>query len=345
MKGIKVRVLAVAMLAMAFVFSAVPASANTITHTFDFQTSVKPWTAQADKLPVNEHTLVVKEYAKGNNYAAMSTTGADSVWMLTSFLASPNPAGTIPTVKVAFNARNFGTSGTEQPIIYVGSQAPPSPLAFKELGKPLGEKWQSYSYELSLYSKVVWVAIGYKTEKPNWAGFDNVIVKMDNQLPSPTGIGVQPMPSDGYFYDFGETVKPWAPFSDGFPVNEHTLVLKQDSTGNGYAAMTTVDTIKDPSGVWMIHSYPSTANSIKVSFWARNFEGTEKVHPMVFVGTTKPVNILEFKAVGEPLTEKWHYYEYTVPMKASFITVAVGYMTGGNNWSGFDNLSVKFFNQ
>jgi hypothetical protein len=348
MKGIKVRVFAVATLAMAFVLSAMPAAANTITHTFNFQSSVKPWVAQTDKLPVNEHTLVIKEYLKGDNYAAMSTTGADSVWMVASFLASPNPAGSIPTVKVAFDARNFGTSGTEQPIVYVGSGAPPSILAFKDVGKLLNENWQTYSYEQSLYSKVVWVAIGYRTDKPNWAGFDNIIVKMDNQLPSPTGpadITVQPSANQSYLYTFAATVSPWTPFGDGFPVNEHTLVLKKDETGNGYAAMTMVDSIKDPSGVWMMHSFPTTTNSVKVAFAARNFEGSGKVQPVIFVGSTKPVSILEFKPLGEFLTDKWQAYEYIVPMKASTTVVAVGYMADGANWAGIDNLAIKFFNQ
>src|SRR6185436_5264610 len=113
MKGIIGKVLMVAVLSLTTFAAALPASAGSSYHTFDFKESVKPWMPFAHSGKITEQTLTLKYEVQDNGYAALLAPDADAIGMWTSFTAPPaNPNPISPSasynvnVKVAFQAKN-----------------------------------------------------------------------------------------------------------------------------------------------------------------------------------------------------------------------------------------------
>jgi hypothetical protein len=333
MKRFIASVMMLALLSMTLIPAAAPASANSTTYDFTFEKTVKPFEAYRDKAPVDAHTLVLKQEAKGNSYAAMTTTDADAVWMMTTFKGSGN------AVKVAFQARNVEGSKNAKPIFYIGTTKP-TISDFQVAGNTLNNDWQNYEIMKEMKGDVIIVAIGYVTDKPSWAAFDNISIKLytDNGV-------TQLAPADSITYksDFEKAIDTWLPFTRKFPVNEHSLVLKREPNGNGYAAMTTVGA----DAVWMLKSFPlgpspsSYGTDVKVIFEAMNVADTRNVQPMIYLGTSKPTGIEDFVKLGSPLTANWQTYQMEKQVKGTTLVVGIGYLTDKSNWAAFDNVIVK----
>jgi hypothetical protein len=299
---------------------------------------VKPWEPFADKLPVSEHTLVLKHEQNGNGYAALTTPDGDGLWMMSSFTSKVNG------VKIAIQARLVEGSEFAAPIYYIGSTKPTSIADFKKFDGTLTKKWQSF--EAIEYAKgTVVVAVGYMTDKGNWIAIDNLAVKLF--LNNAGGVSAQqlaPLFSNSYKFDFEKSVSPWIPIAQKFPVSEHTLVIKQEQNGNGYAALSTIDA----DAVAMLNSFalgpiPSNKNiDLQVTFQARNVHGSESTVPMFYLGTTKPVGFHEFKTLDPLLGDKWQTYVIEKQFLGSNLVVALGYMTDKANWAAFDNVTVKW---
>jgi hypothetical protein len=154
------------------------APADSSTYKFDFEKAIEKWLPFTGKFPVSEHTLVLKREPNGNGYAAMTTEGADAVWMLKSFPLGPSPSSNSANIKVMFDAMNVADTENAQPFIYVGTTKPTGIEDFVKIGSPLTAKWQTYLMEKQVKGATLVVGIGYLTDKPNWAAFDNVIVKV-----------------------------------------------------------------------------------------------------------------------------------------------------------------------
>jgi hypothetical protein len=287
---------------------------------------------------VSEHTLVLKHEQNGNGYAALSTPDGDSLWMMSSFTSKVNG------VKIAIQARLVEGSEFAAPIYYIGNTKPTSIADFKKFDRTLTKKWQSFE-AIEYVKGTVVVAVGYMTDKGNWIAIDNLAVKLF--LNNAGGASAQQLAapaSKSYQFDFEKSVSPWVPIAQKFPVNEHTLVLKQDENGNGYAALSTIDA----DAVAILNSFtlgPIPSNKgvdVKVSFQAKNIIGSENVVPMIYLGTTKPAGFHEFKNLDPLLGDEWQTYVIEKQFLGSNLVVALGYVTDKANWAAFDNVIVKW---
>jgi len=183
MKPLLLRLLAVTLIALALVLSAIPVSATPKTtapndgakYTFYFNESTSPWQPFTYKLPVTNHTLVVKDDENGNSYAALTTPAIDGVWMQAALPSGGN------TFNLIFYARNMGNSGNIQPVAYVGSEKPPSFGDLEPVGAPLTRDWQPYVVSKTLAGSTAVVAIGYISDGPAWIAVDSVVIRMYNR--------------------------------------------------------------------------------------------------------------------------------------------------------------------
>ncbi len=173
------RILVAVMLSFTFLLSALPASAATSEYKFDFSKTLKPWTPAADKLPIDEHTLVLKTDLKTNSFAALSAPRPGTVWMMAVF-----PGGK-SKISLTFQAARMSNDPSVwiMPLVYVGTTPPVSVKDFVKVGLPLSDQWETYTYESAItinpkdpLTAPIYVAIGYKTYKPAWAGIDDVSI-------------------------------------------------------------------------------------------------------------------------------------------------------------------------
>jgi len=191
MKGFFAHLMVVVVLLMSVGALAIPVSAeNRSVYKCDFEKTVQPWIPAANKLPVNEHTFVLKQEPVGdfgvNGYGALSSSDADALWVVTPFTVSADKVA----VKVQFQMKNMGTpraTDVLQPMIYIGASKP-GIQDFKLLGKQIGTQWWAYSASnvVKTPGGHLFVAIGYVTGQKSWIGIDNVLVSVSYSVPLAT---------------------------------------------------------------------------------------------------------------------------------------------------------------
>ena len=181
-KRTSARIWAAAMLTFVLAMPVLTASAQPVpgAYVFDFATTVKPWEASSDRLPVDEHTLTLKTDEKGNSFAALSVNKPGSMWVMTTFPTNMN------TAKITFDARNmdFSASKLMVPIVYIGNMKPTSISQFEVAGTGLIEGWQTYEYKVPIKAEkgaLIAIALGYKTYQAGWAAIDNIKIMFYNQ--------------------------------------------------------------------------------------------------------------------------------------------------------------------
>jgi hypothetical protein len=157
-------------------------------HRYDFAKSVEPWKGGAYYNPIMDkpewRPEVLNRQSDGKeSFAALTTYGADLVWMQASYKANAS------LLHLRFDVADAGNAGRLAPIIYVGKEAPTSIVGFEKIGYPLEKGRQTLNLQVDLAEHGLVggefvVAIGYRNldliQEKQIAAVDNVVVVIDD---------------------------------------------------------------------------------------------------------------------------------------------------------------------